>query len=81
MVAVFDRDPACHQMLQPMLFYKGYQALQAYRISHWLWENNRKEIAYFIQMRCSEVFGVDIHPGGCFGLWYNDRSCSFNCNW
>ena len=36
MVAVFDRDPACHQMLQPMLFYKGYQALQAYRVSHWL---------------------------------------------
>jgi len=67
MVAVFDRDPACHQMLQPMLFYKGYQALQAYRISHWLWENNRKEIAYFIQMRCSEVFGVDIHPGAVLG--------------
>ena len=67
MVAVFDRDPACHQMLQPILFYKGYQALQAYRVSHWLWENSRKEIAYFIQMRCSEVFGVDIHPGAVFG--------------
>ena len=38
MVAVFDRDPACHQMLQPMLFFKGYQALQAYRVSHWLME-------------------------------------------
>ena len=67
MVAVFDRDPACHQMLQPMLFYKGYQALQAYRVSHWLWKNDRKEIAYFIQMRCSEVFGVDIHPGAVLG--------------
>jgi len=67
MVAVFDRDPACHQMLQPILFFKGYQALQAYRVSHWLWKNNRKEIAYFIQMRCSEVFGVDIHPGAVLG--------------
>ena len=67
MVAVFDRDPACHQMLQPMLFFKGYQALQAYRVSHWLWKNDRKEIAYFIQMRCSEVFGVDIHPGAVLG--------------
>ena len=38
MVAVFDRDPACYQMLQPMLFFKGYQALQAYRVSHWLME-------------------------------------------
>ena len=68
MVAVFDRDPACHQMLQPILFFKGYQALQAYRVSHWLWKNNRKEIAYFIQMRCSEVFGVDIHPGAVLGV-------------
>ena len=67
MVAVFDRDPACHQMLQPILFFKGYQALQAYRVSHWLWKNDRKEIAYFIQMRCSEVFGVDIHPGAVLG--------------
>ena len=67
MVAVFDRDPACHQMLQPILFFKGYQALQAYRVSHWLWKNSRKEIAYFIQMRCSEVFGVDIHPGAVLG--------------
>ena len=67
MVAVFDRDPACHQMLQPILFYKGYQALQAYRVSHWLWKNNRKEIAYFIQMRSSEMFGVDIHPGAVLG--------------
>lgn len=67
LMAVFERDPACHQMLQPILFFKGYQALQAYRISHWLWENNRKEMAYFIQMRCSEVFGVDIHPGAAIG--------------
>ena len=45
MVAVFDRDPACHQMLQPMLFFKGYQTLKVYRVSHWLWKNDRKEIA------------------------------------
>tara|TARA_R110002124_G_scaffold42570_19_gene130977 strand:+ start:3277 stop:4101 length:825 start_codon:yes stop_codon:yes gene_type:complete len=66
-VAVFDRDPACHEMLQPMLFFKGYQALQAYRVSNWLWKNGRKEMAYFYQMRCSEVFGVDIHPGATMG--------------
>jgi serine O-acetyltransferase len=67
MVAVFDRDPACHMMLQPMLFFKGYQALQAFRVSNWLWKNDRKEMAYFFQMRCSEVFGVDIHPGATLG--------------
>ena len=57
-VAVQDRDPACHRFLQPMLFFKGYQAIQAYRIGHWLWQRNRKDMAYFVQMRVSEVFGV-----------------------
>lgn len=66
-VAVYDRDPACHLMIQPMLFFKGYQALQAFRVSSWLWKNDRKELAYFFQMRCSEVFGVDIHPGATMG--------------
>lgn len=66
-VAVFDRDPACHLMLQPVLFFKGYQALQAYRIAHWLWQQGRKEMAYFFQMRASEIFGVDIHPGAKIG--------------
>ena len=65
--AVFARDPACHRLMQPMLFFKGYQALQAYRIGHWLWENGRRDMAYFVQMRCSEVFGVDIHPAARIG--------------
>jgi serine O-acetyltransferase len=66
-VAVFDRDPACHRFLQPILFFKGYQAVQAYRIGHWLWTNGRKDMAYFVQMRVSEVFGVDIHPNARVG--------------
>ncbi len=66
-VAIHERDPACQQYIQPLLFFKGYQAVQAYRIGHWLWEEGRKEMAYFFQMRCSEVFGVDIHPGAKIG--------------
>lgn len=66
-VAVYDRDPACHRFLQPILFYKGYQAVQAYRIGHWLWTTGRRDLAYFVQMRVSEVFGVDIHPGAVVG--------------
>lgn len=66
-VAVFERDPACHRMLQPLLFFKGYQAVQAYRVAHWLWQQDRPAMAYFIQMRASEVFGVDIHPGATIG--------------
>ncbi|MDE2789317.1 MAG: serine O-acetyltransferase [Paracoccaceae bacterium] len=67
LVAVFDRDPACNFFVQPILFFKGYQALQGYRIGRWLWENGRRELAYYFQMRISEVFGVDIHPGAKMG--------------
>lgn len=66
-VAVFERDPACHRFLQPVLFFKGYQAVQAYRVGHWLWQNGRRDLAYFVQMRVSEVFGVDIHPAARIG--------------
>ncbi|WP_435259169.1 serine O-acetyltransferase [Thioclava sp. FR2] len=67
LMAVYDRDPACHRYIQPILFFKGYQAVQAYRIGHWLWMTGRKDLAYFVQMRVSETFGVDIHPGARIG--------------
>ncbi|MCO6381894.1 MAG: serine O-acetyltransferase [Vannielia sp.] len=62
LVAVYERDPACHRFIQPLMYFKGYQAIQAYRVGHWLWEQGRKDMAYFFQMRVSETFGVDIHP-------------------
>lgn len=65
--AVYDRDPACNRLLQPLLFLKGFQAVQAYRIGHWLWMQGRHDLALFIQMRVSEVFGVDIHPNAKLG--------------
>lgn len=65
--AVFERDPACHRLIQPILFFKGFQAVQSYRIAHWLWVNGRHAMAQFMQMRSSEVFGVDIHPGAVVG--------------
>jgi serine O-acetyltransferase len=67
LLAVFDRDPACHRYIQPVLFFKGYQAVQCYRIAHWLLTHGRLDMAYFIQMRTSEAFGVDIHPGARLG--------------
>ncbi|MGV8988372.1 MAG: serine O-acetyltransferase [Cypionkella sp.] len=66
-MAVFDRDPACHRFIQPLLFYKGFHAVQAYRVGHWLWNNGRQDMAYFVQMRVSEVFSVDIHPAARIG--------------
>lgn len=65
--AVYERDPATHRLLQPFLFYKGFHAIQAYRIGHWLWDEGRHDMAHFVQMRCSEAFGVDIHPAARIG--------------
>ena len=66
-VAVYERDPSCHRFLQPLLYFKGFQAVQAYRIAHWLWQQGRNDMAQMFQMRISEMFGVDIHPGAKMG--------------
>lgn len=66
-VAVHDRDPACDRFIQPLLFFKGFQAVQAHRVAHWLWQQGRRDMARFFQMRGSEVFGVDIHPAARIG--------------
>ena len=66
-VAVYERDPACHRFLQPLLFFKGFQAIQSYRVANWLWREGRRDLAYLFQMRCSETFGVDIHPAARLG--------------
>ncbi|WP_146345165.1 serine O-acetyltransferase [Falsiphaeobacter marinintestinus] len=67
LMAVYERDPACHRLVQPILYYKGYQAMQAYRVGHWLWERGQHDLAYFLQMRISEIFGVDVHPAARIG--------------
>jgi serine O-acetyltransferase len=67
LVAVLERDPATYRLLQPILYFKGFQAMQAYRVAHWLWTQGRRDLAYFVQMRSSEVYGVDIHPAARIG--------------
>ncbi|NDR56055.1 serine O-acetyltransferase [Aliiruegeria sabulilitoris] len=67
LVATLERDPACHRLLQPILFFKGFQAMQAFRVGHWLWKEGRRDMAYFLQMRVSEEFGIDIHPAARIG--------------
>ena len=65
--ATFERDPACHSYVQAFLFFKGFQALQSYRLAHWLWQARREWLAYYVQSRVSELFGVDIHPRAKIG--------------
>jgi serine O-acetyltransferase len=65
--AVFERDPACHSFVEAFLYYKGFHALECYRIGHWLWRNGRPALALFFQSRISELFAVDIHPAARLG--------------
>ena len=62
MQAVLERDPACRGMLQPFLFFKGFLALQTQRVANRLWREGRETLAFHLQSRASERFGVDIHP-------------------
>ena len=65
--AVFERDPACKGYVQPFLFFKGFLALQAYRVAHWLWRQGREAMSFHLQSRVSELFQVDIHPAAVIG--------------
>ncbi len=66
-VAVFDRDPATHRFLEPVLYYKGFHAVQTHRLAHWLWHKDRRDFAYYLQSRSSAVFQTDIHPAAPIG--------------
>ncbi len=65
--AVVHRDPASHSPLTPLLFFKGFHALCAYRFAHTLWEQGRQLPALMLQSVTSEVFGIDIHPAAQIG--------------
>lgn len=66
--AVFDRDPACSRYLQPLLYFKGFHALQTHRLAHWLWNRERMDFALFLQSRSSATFQTDIHPAVRMGI-------------
>lgn len=61
-MAVVDRDPAATRTLEPVLYFKGFHAIQTHRLSHWLWNQGRRDFALYLQSRASSVFAVDIHP-------------------
>ncbi|MBL4756566.1 MAG: serine O-acetyltransferase, partial [Rhizobiales bacterium] len=60
--AIYDRDPACHRYLEPVFYFKGFHAVQTHRLAHWLWNKGRKDFAYNLQSRTSQIFQIDIHP-------------------
>ena len=67
MAAVVDRDPACGRFAEPLLYFKGFHAIQTHRLAHWLWSRGRHDLALYLQSRASEVFQTDIHPAARIG--------------
>ncbi len=65
--AYYDRDPACDRFLMPVLYFKGFHAIQTHRLAHWLWHRNRRDFALYLQSRSSSVFQTDIHPASRLG--------------
>lgn len=62
LLAHYVRDPACEQYITPFLYFKGYHAMQSYRIAHYLWTHKRTVLAAYIQSHVAQLFDVDIHP-------------------
>jgi serine O-acetyltransferase len=67
LLAVRTRDPAARGYAAPFLYAKGFHALQAYRVAHWLWGRGREGLAAYLHSRISEAFGVDVHPAARLG--------------
>ena len=62
-----DRDPAAHRYIDPLLYFKGFHAIQTHRLAHWLWNKGRKDFALYLQSRSSAVFQTDINPNARIG--------------
>jgi serine O-acetyltransferase len=66
-MATCDRDPATHRVIEPVLYYKGFHAIETYRLAHWLWNKGRRDFALHLQSRSSSAFQCDIHPAARIG--------------
>jgi serine O-acetyltransferase len=66
-VATFDRDPATDRFIEPVLYYKGFHAIQTHRLAHWLWGKGRQDLAHYLQSVSSSVFQTDINPAAPIG--------------
>lgn len=64
--AITHRDPAIAGLLPPLHF-KGYVALQAFRVSHWLWRQDHRDAALLFQNEASNLLQVSIHPTAAIG--------------
>jgi serine O-acetyltransferase len=60
-------NPACPNMLTGFLSFRGFQALQLYRIAHVLWTRGDQQMAVLLQNWGAIKFAIDIHPAARIG--------------
>ncbi|TFV44099.1 serine O-acetyltransferase [Bradyrhizobium niftali] len=65
--AIAIHDPAIADLLPPLLHFKGYVALQAWRVSNWLWLHDHRDAALLFQNEASNALQVSIHPAASIG--------------
>jgi len=65
--SIMARDPAARSRLEVMLFYPGFQAIIAYRLSHWLWTRGWRLLGRGISQAARWLTGIEIHPGAEIG--------------
>lgn len=69
-LAIMSRDPAAISYVQTVMFFKGFHAVQAQRVSSYFWRKgsmSSKHVALAIQNRVSELWAVDVHPAAHLG--------------
>ena len=77
--AVRDRDPACTCLPDVFLYFKGFHALQTYRVAHAIWKaDNKQVLAHYLQSQMSQTFQIDIHPNATLGTYCSAERTLFS---
>lgn len=67
LVSIVSRDPASPGCLPVLLHFKGYLAVQAWRIAHWMWGRGRFDSALMLQSAAASRLDINIHPSAKIG--------------
>ncbi len=76
--AVRTRDPAVDKYSTPLLYLKGFHALQAYRIGHWLWTQGDARWRFSCKIKSPSLSG-GYPPGGENRPRDHARPCHRHC--
>ncbi|MEJ8814320.1 serine O-acetyltransferase EpsC [Variovorax ureilyticus] len=60
-------NPACPDLLTGLLSFRGFQALQVYRLAHAMWQSGEKQFGALVQNWGALKYAIDIHPGARIG--------------